>query len=352
MRSRAPSVEGTDLADRVRRWAGSGLITAEQAERILAAENLPAERSATPSRASLVAEALGYVGGVLVLIGAVTVAGRYWSQIGMGGRLGITFGAAALLLATGAAAPARRTEVGRRLRGVCWLLSAALLGTGLALLGDEVLNLRGESVALLAAGGTAAPAAVLWWRHRGVLQQAALLAALAVAAGSATAHLPNGEDAVVGLAVWGVGAGWSVLGWGGVIAARNAAYVLGGAVVVIGAQFTIDTGWGAVLAIASVVGLVVAGAWLRELVLLGVGAVGTLLTVPAVLSQYFPDTLAVPFALVGCGALLVAGAVYTARLRRAAAPRRRQAEGTRAAALVVAAGIAMAVTVAVLSVGR
>ena len=346
------SAPGTDLAAHVRRWVDSGLISPEQAEHILAAEAGPPERPATASRVPLVAEALGYVGGVLVLVGAVTVADRYWSQIGVGGRLGIAFGAAALLLATGAAVPARRAEVGRRLRGVCWLLSAALFGTGLALLGDEVLQLRGESVALVAAGGTACYSAVLWWRHRGVLQQAALLAALAVTAGSAAAHLPGDEDAVTGLAVWGVGAAWAVLGWGRVIAARTVAYALGGAVVVIGAQFTVEDGWGAALAVGSVVALVAAGAWLRELVLLGVGAVGTLLTVPAVVAQYFPDTLAVPLALVGCGVLLVAGAVLAVRLRRAAAPGRRRAEGTRTAALIAAAGIAVAVTVAVLLLGR
>ena len=351
MTSRAPISDGTDLADRLRRWVGSGLITSDQAERILAAEQVPAEPAA-PSRASLVAEALGYVGGVLVLIGAVTATDRYWSQLGVGGRLGIAFGAAVLLLATGAGVPARRTDVARRLRGVCWLVSVALFGTGLALLGDEVLDLRGESLTLLAAAGTAAYAAVLWWRHRGVLQQAAVLAALAVTAASAVVHLSNGaEDPVLGLAVWGVGAAWSVLGWGRVIAARSAAYVLGGAAIVVGAQFTVEDGWGATLAVGSVVALVAAGAWLRELVLLGVGAVGTLITVPAVLGQYFPDTLTIPLALVGCGVLLVAAAAYTARLRRAAAPRR-QVEGTRVAALAAVAVIAVAVVGTVLALGR
>jgi hypothetical protein len=350
MTSPAPGTDGTDLAAHVRRWVDGGLISPEQAEHILAAEQ--PLRGRPVSRASLVAEALGYVGGVLVLVGAVTVADRYWSQIGVGGRLGVAFGAAALLLVTGAAVPAGRSTVAARLRAVCWLLSAALFGTGLALLGDEVLRLRGESVVLVAAGGTAAYAGVLWWRHRGVLQQAAVLTALAVAAGSAAAHLPGDADAATGLAVWGVGAGWVVLGWGRVIAARTAAYALGAAAVVVGAQFLVEDGWGAALAVGSVVALVAAGARLRELVLLGVGAVGTFLTVPAVVGQYFPDTLAVPLALVGCGVLLVAGAVYTARLRRAPAAGGRRAEGTRTAALAAAAGIAVAVTVAVLVLGR
>jgi hypothetical protein len=353
MTSPAPGTRATDLATSLRRWVDRGLISPEQAERILAAEEGAAEETpaAQPaSRASLVAEALGYVGGVLVLVGAVIVAGRYWSQLGVGGQLSITFGAAALLLATGIAAPARRGDVGRRLRGVSWLLSAALFGTGLGLLGDEVLDLPGETVALVAAGGTAAYAGLLWWRHRGVLQQAALVVALAIAAGSATAHLPGDDDALIGLALWGVGACWAVLGWGRVVAARNAAYALGGAVVVIGAQFAVESTWGAVLAVGSVVALVVAGVVLRELLLLAVGAVGALVTVPSVVGQYFPDTLAVPLALVGCGVLLVAGAIYTARLRRAAAGGPR-AEGNPRVATAAAAGIAALVVVTVLVLG-
>ena len=51
------------------------------------------------------AEALGYVGG-LIKIGAVAIAARYWPGTDVGGRLGVTLGAAGLLLAPGTAVPA------------------------------------------------------------------------------------------------------------------------------------------------------------------------------------------------------------------------------------------------------
>jgi hypothetical protein len=344
-----PGTGRSPLPEQLERWVGRGLISPEQAERILAEEQPPGEGLA---RGSLVAEAFGYVGAVLILIGAVTVVERYWSAIGVGGRLGVAFGAAALLLATGAGIPAGRADVARRLRSVCWLLSAALLAAGLALLGDDVLHLDDETSALLATGGTAGYAAVLWWRHRAVLQQAALVVALAATAGTAAAHLPDPDDAVTGLAVWGVGAAWLLLGWGGVVAARHPAYVLGGAAAVVGGLLGTDAAWGSVLAVGSAAALVVAGVRLRDLVLLVVGSVATLMTVPSVLGQYFPDTLTVPLALLGCGVLLVAGAVYTAYRRRLGPPSGPRSSGTRATSVAAAAGVVVAVTVAVLVLGR
>ncbi|WP_170225748.1 DUF2157 domain-containing protein [Pseudonocardia cypriaca] len=346
-RAAVPGGDRSELHDALERWVARGLISPEQAERILADEQGSIERRAR--RGPLVAEALGYVGGVLILVGAVAVAERYWSDIGLGGRLGVTFGAAGLLLVTGLCVPARRVDVARRLRSVCWLLSAVLLAAGLGRLGTEVLELDGDTVALLTSGVTAAYTAVLWWRHRTVLQQAALLVALTATAAAAAAHLPHGADHVTGLAVWGVGAGWLLLGWGGVITARTGAYVLGGSATVLGGLPTVEAGWGAALAIGSALVLVAAGAWLRDLLLLAVGSIATLLTVPSVLGQYFPDTLTVPLALVGCGVLLVAGAVHTSYRRRLGPPSTRPGVGNRAAAIGAAATVAVAVTVAVLA---
>ncbi len=344
-----------DLEHRLADWVDRGLITAEQAAGIRAAEarlsREPAPRADhEPRPGSLVGEALGYVGGVLVVVAAVLITSRYWPQLGIGARLGIAFGAAAVLLAAGGAAPAGQGGAGLRLRSVTWLLSTAAFAAGLVLLGDEALRLAGDDTALLAAGGAAGWGAVLWWRRRDFLQQAALVAALAVGAGALAAHLPAGADAVSGVAVWGVGAVWLVLGRGEVLGRRQPASAFGAAVAVVGGQLTMDRGWGAVLALATVVAVVAVATVGHDLVLLAVGAVGALMTVPAVLTLFFPDTLTAPLALLATGVLLVASApVVTGRrfrARQAVAPvdRRRQAVG-------LAVAVAVGTVAAVLALG-
>jgi hypothetical protein len=126
--------------------------------------------------------------------------------------------------------------------------------------------------------------------------------------------------------------------------------VIGGAVAVVGAQLTVSVGWGAAVGLGTAAVLVAAGAWMRDLVLLGVGAVATFLTVPAVLDLFFPDTLVAPLALLVAGVLLVAGALYATKRRRnptEPAPR----SGSPRLAAVSAAGLAAAVVVAVVALG-
>lgn len=335
-----------DLDARLDRWVASGLITADQARRIRAAEGV----APAPHAASLVAESLGYVGGVLVLVAAAVIAGRYWSGLGVGGRLAVAFGAALVLAAVGAALPSRLGAADRRLRAVCWALAVAAVAGGLGLVGADVLDLREESVALLAAAGAAAAAAAFWAWHRTVLQQAVLLVALAVTAAAASAHLPRGETEVAGLAVWGVGVVWLLLGWGHLLAPRVAVDVLGGAVAVFGTMLTVSTDWGSGLAISWAVVLVGSGVVLRDLVLLGVGAVATLVTVPVVLNRWFPDTLTAPLALLAVGALLVIAGLQVARRRRAGGPAPHD-RGSPRAATVAAAGVGLATTVAVVLLG-
>ena len=53
------------------------------------------------SRGSLIAEALGYLGGVLIVVAASLITFQYWSDIPTAGRLALPASAAALLLAAG-----------------------------------------------------------------------------------------------------------------------------------------------------------------------------------------------------------------------------------------------------------
>lgn len=348
-----PPRRGDDLTARLDRWVAHGLITREQAERILAEEQaLPTQiRDRTGRMPAPVAEALGYVGGVLVLIAAGLIAGRYWSELGVAGRLSVAFGTAALLLVAGASLRPRLGETGRRLRAVCWLLSAAAVALGTGMLGDEVLDLPGDVTLVLAASVTACYAAALWSVSREIPQQAAVAVALAVTAGAAAALLPESTDAVAGLAVWGVGAAWLLLGWGELVKPRSPAWVLGGGIVIVGALMTLEADWGTAVALGTAAALVAAGVWQRDLLLLAVGAIATLLAVPSTLNRFFPDTLTAPLAVLVTGVVLIAGALYTARRKSGAPAARSPRPADPRLAAGLAAGVMAAVSAAVVLLG-
>lgn len=338
--STPPSLEAA-----LQRWVAAGLIQPAQAEAIRAAE---AAQPAS-SRSSLLAEALGYVGGVLVLVAAVTLTGRFWDELGTGGRLAVAAVAALVLFVAGVAAPAPHTGASGRLRAVVWLLSVAALAAAVGLFGHEVLALADDVMVLLAAACAAVYAGLLWQRHDAVPQHVAFIAALVVTAGSAAALLPGPAGEPPWLAVWGAGFAWVLLGWGGVVAPRSAAYACGGAAVVIGSLVVADSAWGAILAVASAVVLVVGGVLDRDLVLLGVGAVATLVTVPRVVADRFPDTAVVAFVLLVLGIALVVAGLFVARRRRAAGPAK--GRGTSARGIAAASAVFVGTAVAVVALG-
>ena len=332
-------VHGTpDLQAHVWRWVEGGLITPEQARLILATEGagttevgdvvetagsaepaalpalaLPPTVTATPS-GSLVTEALGYVGGVLILIAALVIGGLYFDGLGRAGRLTVTLAAATALLVGGFLVPvASGRPAAGRLRSVLWVLTVVAVAVFLGLLADEVFELSGERVAFVAASGATLVGAGLWRRHRWLPQQAAVVAGLAVALGSGTAaYLGDGGSDATGLALWGLGGVWLTLGWGRHLQPRYGTDLLGGIVVTVGSEVTMEHDWGSVLAVVTAAVLVLAGVRLRSLVLLAVGSMATLSTVPGLMQRYFPDTVAAPLALLAVGILLVLVASTTA----------------------------------------
>jgi uncharacterized membrane protein len=88
----------TDLPALVRQWVGEQIISAEQGDRILSRQ---AESDAHTPRGSLVAEALSYVGGILVLLATLIIASLYWPSLTVSTRSALTGGAAAVVLAAG-----------------------------------------------------------------------------------------------------------------------------------------------------------------------------------------------------------------------------------------------------------
>ena len=245
----------TELSSLVGQWVADGLISAEQGRQILATQKSPV--LVAPPRGSLVAEALGYVGGVLVLLAAIIITTIYWPQLTLGARSGLTAATAAVLLAAGFALPAGLGRPRSRLRAVLWALAVA-----------------------------APLAIVLWLLQKVYLQQAALGVALAVTVAAAV-HLPDEGEATIGLALWGVGLAWLALTWADLYAPQRTGFLLGGIAVVAGSQMTTQADWGVALASGTVVALVTAAVLVRDLWLLGVGAVGVLITVPMIFDRYF-----------------------------------------------------------------
>lgn len=127
---------------------------------------------------------------------------------------------------------------------------------------------------------------------------------------------------------------------------------LGAAGGVIASVTTLDEGWGVVLGLATVAAVIGLALLFRDLLILGVGAIGTLLLLPPIMDRYFPGALAPALVLLALGVLLVAAAVYTTRRRGDAAPGTdpRWATGTRRVgaltALVVVVAASVVVTVA------
>lgn len=299
---------------------------------------------------SLVTEAMGYLGGVIVLVASGLVTGWFWADMSTLVRLGLAGGVAALLLVAGAAVSRRHGATGDRLRSVLWLLSVAALAAFLGLAADEQFGWEGEQVALFAAAGTALFSAALWYLNPHVLQHAATFVPLVVTAGTGT-HVLTGAGMLPGAAVWGAGAVWGVLAWGGVLRARQQGMILGASAMIFASILVVGETWGATLALVTLAVLISLAVVFRDLVLLAVASLGALLVLPAIMSRLFPGVLSAALALLSVGVLLVGTAIVTARRRREkpAGPARRDlSRGTYVVALPVAVSIAIVTATAIL----
>jgi hypothetical protein len=355
-----------DLSAVIEQWMADGIITAEQADRMrddlvepltvspgdspaLVSAPVPGPRT---SRAALVTEALGYLGGVIILVALGLVVGNLWDQLSAGVRLALVGVVALLLLVAGALIPARLGATGTRLRSVLWLASSTAMAAFLGLGASEWAGWVDESEVTIAAFGTALYSGVLWWAHRHLLQQVAVFVPLLVGVGAGVSLLPD-AGALPGLAVWGVSVAWLALAWGGLLPGRQVGTVLG-AVGMVGAAATlVDQGWGVILALATVSALISLGLAFRDLFLLGVGAAGTLMVLPPIMGRYFPGALAPALVLLGLGVLLVLAAVLTTRRRGDAVSgaEARWAIGTPSLGISVAAVVVVATSAVVLMAG-
>lgn len=223
----APQAARTDLEGDLDRWVAAGLVTDQQRAAILAHERggpsgaeapaaaapaagAPAAPAPPARRIPAVAEALGYLGGILAVTGLGLVVGSYWPDMATGGRLALSGMAALGLLAAGGLAREQADPALARLRWFLWLAATAATALFAGVLALDGLGTADETVVLACAAAVTVVSALLWWGHDRPIQQLTMMGGLAVTAGAATAEVATGVP--IGLAPWAVGVALVALG--------------------------------------------------------------------------------------------------------------------------------------------
>lgn len=251
---------GRSLSGLLDRWVNAGLISAEQSAAIAAHEAAPAAPGAPAGprrRVPMVAEALGYLGGMLGIIGITVWVAGFWRDIAGGTRLGVSAGVAVVLIAVGWLVRAGDEPALARLRGFVWLAGSAASGVVGGVVANDVLDATsGQSVAIGAATGVFVVSAALWAGRVRPAQQFSALAALEVGTGLVVWALSG--SVASGLAVLAVSSLVLLAGVRRITPTPWLATLIGAAGALIGSALPIER-WhepGSLLAIA--VGLAVA----------------------------------------------------------------------------------------------
>lgn len=314
----------TALVARLDGWVDAGLITTEQRRAIERHEAQAGTRAhqlrvVPPTDAavapSLVTEALGYLGGVIMLVGAGLLVGMYWADLSVAVRLVLVGLAAVALVVAGSAVPDRFGAPAGRLRSVLWALGVAATGAFFTILSVDVLDRTDEDALIVLAPPTAVVAAVLWRLRRTWLQQLALLAPVLLWAVAAALQLSD-SDASPGLAMWVVGVAWAATAWAGLLEPREVGVATGALAAGFGAMTITGTtiaDLGVLMGLATALGLVSLALRERNLAWLGVGAVLLLWTAPRAIVEWFPGRASAALTLLVTGGLLVGAAVWVAR---------------------------------------
>lgn len=322
---RGAAVDRDTLRVRIDAWTQAGIISPEQAARILAHEapaSSPVSGSVPrPDRRARLAEVVGYVGAAFALGAIGLLLAETWADLLPWARVTLAALLTVVALASGGLVVRRAGPALHRLAGVLWTSGIAGVAWLSGVLATDVLAFPERSIALAVGLPAAIVGGVLLALGRHVLVQVATLVALGVSAVATVmmiAPLPPGPNAY-GVLVLGGGVTWALAGAGGWLGPRMSAELSGGAVALVGTQILAASDRPM---IALAVGVLTAGLLIaaslpgQRVHLLFLGALGLFVTVPRLVFALFADTLGAPATLLTTGVLLILLATGLGRVRR------------------------------------
>lgn len=308
---------------KLEQWAADGLLSTEQAAAILDHERA-AESS--PGRIPLASEAVGYIGGALILAAVALVVGRRWDEFDAPARIAVLAIPTLLLTFAGWWAGSSDEPALVRLGSLLWFLSCAgLAGTLTVVFVDAMYD--GDPPEhgglLLVAGGVAVWSGVEWWMRKLPLQHAAFFIASMLAVCGVVNGLEGIRDTdyspiAWGAAVWIFGLVWTGLGIGNRLTPTVLARVLGSAAMLAAAQLVAADArvaglWLGLATTALLIGIGVNKSVVPELL---VGTAGAFQWSPQFAIYYLADAFGAEVALFAVGALLLGAAALLARTYR------------------------------------
>jgi Predicted membrane protein (DUF2157) len=314
------------LHEQLDRWTAAGLIDANQASRIETTEQTrapgPGPAAGQPRRRlPLVAEVLGYLGAVLAAAAIAVALRQVWKHVPAGAWLAFTAVLVVGLLVAGALARAEADPAFARLRSVLWLLATASAAAFAGVLTSKFLHLSDTSVALSAEAAWLVCAIPTWWRTRSPVQHAAAFGgAIALTVTGLDLIVPHAGPFAYGLALWVLAVAWGAAVAGGYLMPSVTGLLLSGIGALFGATIAMraDNPLGQVLALLTVAGMLAAGIAAHRVLLIAIGAAGTLYVIPAAANRYLPGSLAAPLAVATVGLVLLTIAMWLTRQRRRA----------------------------------
>lgn len=320
----------TPIHGAVEAWEHAGLISHEQADAIEAFETAVVTPTApvmpaAPVRARripLVAEALGYLGGILAVVGLSLLVARYWDDMATVGRLALSGGGALALMVAGALVHEHDDASLTRMRWFLWTLSAAAAGLfGGVLAVDGIGSKFPTTVVLTVCGVLTVQNAVLWaWKARPIQQTITLAAAtlgVAMAVDEFTTH------STAGIVGWALGLGLMTVAWWRLTPLPAITASVGAIAAIFGSAIPAQDwhGWGLALMTVTAAGVIVCTATphtrysdVTVVLLRVIGGVGMLQAVPQTIGHFGEHAGALTGLVVwslGVGCVWLAGARWT-----------------------------------------